>query len=179
MNKTCVVVLGRFSPVHLGHANIFQLARSFCNSTMNTEMKIFMSTSLDDEKNFLPIEQKLQMIHDCFPEYYQYCYSMPDNSLFATMTSLDSEYDNITLLCGSDRYMHFKNVLEKYNGTLYNFRELKVLDMGNREVSPYSSTAMKNAVLCGDFYTFSACLGGTKFDQKYYQILAEYMGVTV
>lgn len=179
MNKTCVVVLGRFSPVHLGHAKIFQTAKNFCNSTLDTEMKIFISTSIDDEKNFMSIEQKFQMINECFPEYYKYCTEMPDNSLFATMTSLDEDYDSITVLCGSDRCMHFNNILEKYNGSLYNFREIKVLDMGDRDASPYSSTAMKKAVLDNDFSTFSMCLGSTKFDQKYYEILAECMGVSV
>lgn len=173
------MVYGRFNPVHIGHGNIFGFGFTMQNMIPNAELKIFVSLTQDSDTNPLPYDIKVQMIKDYFPAFSDCIQTEQGSTLFSTLEMLDPHYDNLSLLCGSDREVHFDSVLNKYNGTLYTFDNIEVINMGNRNTSPYSSTVMRNAVLNNDFETFSSCLPDIdkELDMKYYKILSEYMGV--
>ena len=178
MKKTCIMVYGRFNPVHIGHTNIFSTGITIKNSIKDSDLRIFPSTTCDEEKNPLPYDLKVQMIKDYFPECSEYIQSEQGNTLFSTLTTLDPEYDRLILLCGSDRYKHFNNLLTKYNGELYNF-DINVMNMGDRNTSPYSSTVMRNAIRNEDFETFKSCLPSVdnNLDMYYFKTIASYMGI--
>lgn len=179
MKKTCIMVYGRFNPVHIGHANIFGTGLTMSYNIPNSELKIFVSTTQDKGDNPLPYEIKVQMIKDYFPAFSQYIQTEQGDTLFTTLEILNAEYDNLILLCGSDRFVHFESVLKKYNGTLYSFDNIDVINMGERGTSPYSSTVMRDAVKRNDIETFSYCLPGNdiKLNMEYFDIISAYMGV--
>ncbi len=175
MPKTCVVAYGRFNPVHKGHAMIFSTGASMQNDS--TDFKIFISTSEGDVKNPLPYAVKVQMIDQYFPEFSQYISTAQGNTIFDILQTLDSQYSNVVLLCGSDRKQHFEFVLSRYNGTLYSFEDIQVHNLGERTDSLYSSTVMRQAVRDDDFRTFSMCLTDRADDLIYFNVLKTYMGV--
>ncbi|AMM43638.1 cytidyltransferase [Pectobacterium phage vB_PcaM_CBB] len=173
------MVYGRFNPVHLGHAGIFGYGLTMKNSIPNSDLKIFVSTTTDKEDNPLPYSLKIEMIKDYFPAFSDYIQIEQGSTLFGTLEMLDPKYDDLILLCGSDRVVHFDSVLKKYNGTLYNFDKIEVMNMGYRATSPYSSTVMRDAVRANDFDTFCSCLppGEHDMNKKYFDYIAACMGI--
>ena len=173
------MVYGRFNPVHIGHGNIFGYGFTMQKMIPNSDLKIFVSRTQDSNTNPLPYDIKVQMIKDYFPAFADCIQTEQEDTLFSTLEMLDPYYDRLSVLCGSDREVHFDSVLKKYNGTLYTFDDIEVINMGNRNTSPYSSTVMRNAVLNNDFDTFNFCLPNIdkNLNLKYFNILSEYMGV--
>lgn len=177
MKKTCIMVYGRFNPVHKGHVKMFNAGLNLKNQIPNSDFKIFMSTTQDYDTNPLPYSMKKEMIDYYFPQFTEYVQQEQSSTLFGNLEILDRDYDSLILLCGSDRNQHFNSVLNKYNGTLYTFDTISVYNIGVREDSPYSSTVMRKAIRELDYDTFSSCLTGTDADWHYYCILTDYMVV--
>lgn len=171
------MVYGRFNPVHLGHLEIFKLALGYNSAILNSDLKIFVTSTIDKYNNPLPYNLKIKMITDYCPEITPYIQNNT-TKLFDNLAVLDETYDNIVLLCGSDREFVFETTMNNYNGVLYNFDSIQVINMGDRTTSPYSSTFMRHCVSTGNFESFITCLPDKpEFNKMYFDILSEFMGV--
>ncbi|EON7637369.1 hypothetical protein ABV23_RS02590 [Escherichia coli] len=164
MKDTCIVTYGRINPVHLGHGLIFDKAVSM-KEQYNADLKIYLSTTQDCIKNPLPPELKMYYTEGFYPRI-QHNISTEDN-LFDIMQELNGKYSDVLFICGSDRIENFQNVLDRYNGNLYNFRNIKAIQAGiDRNVSKYSSTEMRSFAKRDDFESFSSYLPGDDNDLK-------------
>lgn len=164
MKDTCIVSFGRINPVHIGHGYVFDKAKSF-QEQYNADLKIYLSTSTDINKNPLPPELKRYYVEGFYPDI-QPNIGIEDN-LFDVMQNLDGKYLDILFICGSDRVSQFQKTLDSYNGKLYNFCNINVVQAGlPREASLYSSTQMRSFALNNEFDKFSTFLPGNETELK-------------
>lgn len=164
---TCIFTFGRCNPPHLGHGMVFDKALEL-SSAINAELKIFLSATVDDTKNPLPLSLKKYYIDGFFPNTIPVLQDTQSKHLFDIMTSLDGKYRNIIFIGGSDRIETFQNTLDKYNGTLYNFNSIQAIMAGvDRDISEYSSTMMRACARNNNFSTFSLALPGSDESLKY------------
>lgn len=173
------MVYGRFNPVHNGHLGIFKRGLAYQSAIMDSDLKIYVSPTVDKNDNPLPYSLKIQMISEYCPEVVPYIQNDQGNTLFSNLEILDEKYDNLVLLCGSDRHHLFESVINNYNGSLYNFDSIQVLNMGDRATSPYSSTYMRHCVETNNYESFITCLPQDKpeLNEWYFQVLAACMGI--
>lgn len=165
------------NPPHNGHGKVFEQALSLKDST--TDVKLFLSSSFDAYKNPLPRDVRQYFISSFFPYIKDSIQDVNIKNLFEITESLNGEYDDIVLVCGSDRADGFKKTLDKYNGSLYNFNSIEILLAGeDRAGCMYSSTLMRESVKNDDFQTFKLCLPGDDEYLKYNMFLdvQTYMG---
>ena len=176
MKETCIVTFGRCNPVHIGHGLVFDKAKSL-QEQYDADLKIVLSNSTDIVKNPLPPELKKYYIEGFFPEI-QNSVSTEDN-LFDIMQELDGKYLDVLFICGSDRIDSFQQNLDKYNGVLYNFCNIKTVQAGSeRNSSLYSSTKMRSFAINDDFENFSTFLPGndTTLKENLFKDVIKYMG---
>lgn len=177
MSKTCVFMYGRMNPCHKGHGFVFDQALGLKNCS--TDVKLFLSSSYDMERNPLPREMRQYFISEFFPDISPSIQDVYVKNLFDIMKSLDGEYSDIIFVGGSDRTMDFKKVLDTYNGKEYNFDSIQtVLAGSDRQDSIFSSTYMRNSVLNNDFVSFKECIPGDNDKLKYemYCAVQKHMG---
>lgn len=164
MKETCVLTFGRINPVHRGHGLVFEKAKTL-QEQYNADLKIYLSTSTDNIKNPLPPELKMYYTEGFYPSVQENIYT--EDNLFDIMRELDGKYLDVLFICGSDRIDSFQKTLDMYNGKLYNFCSIKVIQAGiDRNVSQYSSTQMRNFAKNEDFDSFREFLPGNDEDLK-------------
>lgn len=168
-------MFGRFNPVHKGHYKMFSTALNMLDEY--TDIRIYVSSSYDRNKNVLPYDVKMHYIQKIYPELSKYLYCSKD--LFAILMELNEQYKNITVLAGSDRSVGFKKSIDNYNGSLYNYDNINVITIGeDRSESKYSSTAMRELVRTrnfDEFKSFNDC--DLSINEEFYNVLSDYMGV--
>lgn len=162
----CVFIYGRMNPCHLGHGKVFEQALGLRDT--NTDVRLYLSSSQDSTKNPLPRDLRQYFISKFFPNMESTIQDIDVKNLFEIMTSLDGEYDEIIFVGGSDRAEDFQKTLDRYNGTLYNFKSIQTVLAGeDRTGCIYSSTLMRQSVQNDDFQTFKICLPGDDEYLKY------------
>jgi len=75
------------------------------------------------------------------------------------VTANEEGYNNVNIIVGSDRQAEFENLATKYNGELYDFKQIRVISAGVRDadaegVEGMSASKMRKAVVDGDFDAF-------------------------
>lgn len=156
---TCIFMFGRMNPVHIGHGYVFEHALQL-EKDLNADLKLFLSATVDDVKNPLPLELKQYYINEFYPDIGKVLQGSK-SQLFDIMKELDGKYHNIIFVGGSDRKDEFQKTLDRYNGSLYNFSNISTVMAGsNREQSTFSSTMMRNCARNLDFENFSLALPG-------------------
>lgn len=157
---------GRFQPCHLGHGKVFDQTLKLKDGS--TDIKLFLSSSIDNIKNPLPRDLRQYYISKFFPDMKSTIQDVDVKNLFEIMESLNGEYDEVVFVGGSDRASSFQKMLDKYNGSLYNFNSIETVLAGDdRSGCMYSSTLMRNSVQNDDFPTFKMCLPGDDEYLKY------------
>lgn len=157
---------GRMNPVHLGHGKVFEEALKMKDDS--TDIKLFLSSSQDSTKNPLPRYLRQYFIGEFFPDMKGSIQDMDVKNLFEIMEALDSEYDEVVFVGGSDRAPEFQKLLDRYNGELYNFNSIKTVLAGtDRNGCTYSSTHMRESAQKDDFPSFKICLPGDDEYLKY------------
>ena len=75
------------------------------------------------------------------------------------ITAAEEGYTGINIVVGADRLGEFENLATKYNGDLYNFKEIKTISAGPRDddaegVEGVSSSKQRKAVMDDDYQAF-------------------------
>lgn len=171
--KTCIMMYGKFSPVHMGHGKMFQHAQALKQSIPNSEIKLYVTNSEQ-----LPYDFKIGMIDEYYPWVMKYFQPHHASTLFGVLEELDPLYSNIVMVCGSDRAGKFSDLLHKYNGELYNFDTVQTVSAGPRENNPYSSTNVRDTILRNDFAEFCSLMppGSYGKNRTYFELLKQLLG---
>lgn len=157
----------RCNPVHIGHGYVFETALKM-QKELDAELKLFLSATVDDVKNPLPLDLKKYYISSFFPEVSSVLQNDSSIQLFDIMKELDGKYENIIFIGGSDRKDEFQKTLDKYNTVLYTFNNISTVQAGiPRNASQYSSTMMRQCVQNEDYDTFRLALPGDNEYLKY------------
>lgn len=181
MNKTCIIVFGRMNPFHKGHIKLFEKGLHLNEITDNSTLKVYLSSNTKGIKNPLSLDEKVYYISKLYPKIKNNIIHETGHDLLSTITAQDGQFDNIIMICGSDRENHYRTVLNSYNNKLYSFNNITVISAGNRESSQYSSTIVRNIVYNNDFDRFIELVPESNILtlRKYYNLIRSKMYDTV
>lgn len=175
MKKTCILVFGKFNPVHIGHGKVFDYANQLQKNTNNSDFKLYITNT--ESNCILDYEYKCNMIIDYYPYLEQNIVKEHPNSLFGVLENLDDSYDNIIIVSGYDRTEYFKKIIEKYNNILYHYDNITSKCAGFRGLNPYSSTNVRKTIMNNNFGEFCSLMpvGSYGKNKKYFNELREIM----
>ena len=155
---TLTIVFGRFNPPTVGHEKLLQAAEK---AAIGGELKIYPSRTNDPKKNPIDPDMKISYMKKMFPDYEEQIINDPEMvSIFNVLvTAAEDGYKNINIVVGADRQAEFENLANKYNGELYDFKEIRVISAGVRDadaegVEGMSASKMRKAVQDDDFDAF-------------------------
>ena len=159
-SDTVTVAFGRFNPPTIGHEKLMKAADKVA---MGGPLKIYPSRTQDSKKNPLDPDMKISFMKKLFPDYEENIINDGDmKSIFNVLIAADEEgYDNVNIVVGADRQAEFENLATKYNGELYNFKDIRVVSAGIRDadaegVEGMSASKMRKAVVDGNFKAFKS-----------------------
>jgi uncharacterized protein YbgA (DUF1722 family) len=128
---------------------------------MGGPLKIYPSRTQDAKKNPLDPDMKISFMKKLFPDFEENIINDSEmKSIFNVLIAADEEgYDNVNIVVGADRQAEFENLATKYNGELYNFKDIRVVSAGIRDadaegVEGMSASKMRKAVVDGNFKAF-------------------------
>ena len=155
---TLTIVFGRFNPPTVGHEKLLQAAEK---AAIGGELKIYPSRTNDPKKNPIDPDMKISYMKKMFPDYEEQIINDPEMvSIFNVLvTAAEDGYKNINIVVGADRQAEFENLANKYNGELYDFKEIRVISAGVRDadaegVEGMSASKMRKAVQDDNFDEF-------------------------
>ena len=155
---TLTVVFGRFNPPTAGHEKLIQQAEKVA---AGGDLKIYPSRTVDSKKNPIDPDMKVSYMRKMFPDYEENIVNDAEmRSIFNVLTTAAEEgYKGINIVVGADRLGEFESLATKYNGDLYNFKEIKTVSAGPRDddaegVEGVSSSKQRKAVMDDDYDTF-------------------------
>jgi len=157
-SDTVTVAFGRFNPPTVGHEKLMKAADKVA---MGGPLKIYPSRTQDSKKNPLDPDMKISFMKKLFPDYEENIINDGEmKSIFNVLIAADEEgYKNVNIVVGADRQAEFENLATKYNGELYNFKDIRVVSAGIRDadaegVEGMSASKMRKAVVDGNFKAF-------------------------
>ena len=159
-SDTVTVAFGRFNPPTIGHEKLMKAADKVA---MGGPLKIYPSRTQDSKKNPLDPDMKISFMKKLFPDFEENIVNDSEmKSIFNVLIAADEEgYDNVNIVVGADRQAEFENLATKYNGELYNFKDIRVVSAGIRDadaegVEGMSASKMRKAVVDGNFKAFKS-----------------------
>ena len=159
-SDTVTVAFGRFNPPTIGHEKLMKAADKVA---MGGPLKIYPSRTQDSKKNPLDPDMKISFMKKLFPDYEENIINDGEmKSIFNVLIAADEEgYKNVNIVVGADRQAEFENLATKYNGELYNFKDIRVVSAGIRDadaegVEGMSASKMRKAVVDGNFKAFKS-----------------------
>ena len=155
---TLTVVFGRFNPPTAGHEKLLQQAEKVA---AGGDLKIYPSRTVDNNKNPLDPDMKVSYMRKMFPNFEDEIQNDAEmRSIFNVLiTAAEEGYTGINIVVGADRLGEFENLATKYNGELYNFKEIKTVSAGPRDddaegLEGVSSSKQRKAVMDDDYTAF-------------------------
>lgn len=152
-SKTAVVAFGRMNPPTIGHLKLIEKMKSIPGDHL-----LFLSHSQDPKQNPLSFQEKRSFASNFFPGI------IVGNDQVKTpmhmMSFLEQQgYTDIVYVAGSDRVPEFDKLLNTYNGKIYNFNSINVINAGERDpdadgAEGMSASKMRAAVAADDFEAF-------------------------
>jgi hypothetical protein len=128
-----VFSFGRMNPPTAGHGVLVDRVRDLAKER-KAKHRIVLTGTQDPEDNPLSPEQKLKHAKRAFPEANIEVAGKSESTIMAQMKRLyDEGIDHVMVVAGSDRVDEFKELLDKYNGSSYEFKKIDVVSSGNRD----------------------------------------------
>lgn len=157
-SKKVVFAFGRFQPPTTGHELLVNAVRKIA-AAQRADHIIFASRTEDKKSNPLPVDRKVYYLKRMFPNTNFIAANAEVRTFMEAAAMLSKKYKNVVMIAGSDRVPEYKKLLDKYNGTAFNFDTVEVVSAGERDpdadtASGMSGTKMREAAKKGDFKLF-------------------------
>lgn len=153
-NKTAVVSFGRMNPPTIGHEKLVNKIKSVPGDHF-----LFLSHTQHHKTDPLTFDQKVKFASAFFSGI-----KIGDSgvrTIMDAMKKLEAEgYKKIVYVAGSDRVESFESLLNKYNGSEYNFDSIDVVNAGARDpdaegAEGMSASKLKAAAAADNFEEFA------------------------
>jgi hypothetical protein len=134
MSDSLVTTFGRHNPPHIGHKLHLDQAHDVAQNE-GADQRFYTSHSQDRKKNPLPRDVKLKFLKKMFPDHAEK-WDGDDNVrtvLGAAEKAHKQGYKNFHFMGGGDRREGMENLLRKYNGDLYDFKDIYAHSAGDRD----------------------------------------------
>ena len=176
--QSVTVVLGRFNPPVKLHQKLFNSAS---NLVAGGEFRIYPSRTQDPKKNPLDPDTKIEYMKMMFPKYEENIINSENVvNLFDVLQSLEEDgFTDVTIVVGSDRLGEFKNLSNKYNGSMYNFDSINVVSVGKDADGETAEGRVRQAISGDDYATFKSLIPKELEEKKVkslFSILKKSMG---
>ena len=169
-----VTTFGRYNPPHLGHGMVLDHASKLASNIGEiapADQQFYASRSQDAKKNPLPFELKLDYLKKMFPNHADKWNDNPDarTILDAAKGAHEQGYKNFHFVGGSDRRQGMEDLLRRYNGNLYNFKNIYSHSAGDRDensdnpIAKLSASGQRSAAMNDNFEKFAE---GLKIGKK-------------
>lgn len=157
--KKIVLAFGRMNPPTSGHQKLVNKIMSVARKNKATPA-LYLSHSQDKKKNPLSYEDKIRFTTKAFGNIVK---KTKARTIIEVLKELDSQYDEVIVIGGSDRVQEFDTLLKKYNGKDYAYEKLDVQSAGERDpdaddVSGMSASKLRELASTGDFSSFKSGL---------------------
>jgi len=176
-DKTAVFAFGRMNPITIGHKKIIDTI-----TQANGDPFLFLTHTQNAKKDPLTFAQKKMYAMNFFPGV-----NVGDDNvrtIIDAMKKLESlKYNRIIYVAGSDRVESFNDLLNKYNGTEYNFDSIDIVSAGERDpeqegAQGISASKMRDFAARGDMQSFlNNVPGDKKLATKMYMDTRKGMGM--
>jgi len=155
---TLTIAFGRFNPPTTGHEKLLD---TVANIADKGEYRIYPSRSNDPKKNPLDPDTKISMMRRLYPKHGEKIVNDEGSkTIFDVLKKAHQDgYSGVNIVVGSDRQAEFQKLATKYNGDLYDFKNLNIVSAGERDpdaedVTGMSASKLRKAAAEGDFETF-------------------------
>ena len=151
------LTFGRFNVPTTGHEKLFQQAQKAAGKG---DLRIYPSRSVDPKKNPLDPDEKIDLMHQMFPDYSKNIVNDPNiKTVYDALKQAHQDgYTKVRVVVGDDRVKEFSKAGD-YNGKLFDFSDMETVSAGERDpdaegVEGMSASKMRKAAAENDFKTF-------------------------
>ncbi len=159
VSNSLVTTFGRHNPPHVGHGLTFDKADEIAGNE-DADQRFYTSNSQDRKKNPLPRDMKLKFLKKMFPKHADK-WDSDDNVrtvLQAAGKAHKDGYRDLHFVGGGDRKEGIENLLRKYNGNLFDFKNIYAHSAGERDqedpLSQMSASKLRGHAQRGDMDGF-------------------------
>jgi len=151
------LTFGRFNVPTTGHEKLFQQAQKAAGKG---DLRIYPSRSVDPKKNPLDPDEKIDLMHQMFPDYSKNIVNDPNvRTVYDALKQAHQDgYTKVRIVVGDDRVKEFSKAGD-YNGKIFDFSDMETVSAGERDpdaegVEGMSASKMRKAAAENDFKTF-------------------------
>jgi hypothetical protein len=153
--KIAVITFGRFNAPTIGHEKLIDTIKSIAKKEKASPL-IFLSHTQDKKKNPLSYDEKYAYMQKAFGNIVQ---KSDSRNIIQVLKELQSKFDSVIIVVGSDRVEEFKNLTNKYNNKEYTYQSISVISAGQRDpdaegVTGMSASKLRSFASMGDFEKF-------------------------
>ena len=155
---TLTLAFGRFNPPTVGHQKLMDKVAS---SSDDGDYMIIPSRSEDKKKNPLGVDRKAALMRQLYPDHAERIVNDTGNrTIFDVMRKAHNDgYANVRVVGGGDRVKEYEKLINKYNGSTYQFDNIEVVNAGDRDADSddtdgMSASKMRKAAKDNDFRGF-------------------------
>ena len=160
---TLTIGFGRFNPPHIGHQKLMDMAAS---GSEDGDYIIVPSRTQDKKKNPLDADTKTSFLRKMFPQHSEKIINDAQNrTIFDVLKKAHMDgYTNVKIYGGADRVPDFQKLTTDYNGKLYQFDNIEVVEAGKRDtksktkVERAEASSQRRFAAEGDFESFRSFL---------------------
>ena len=168
-----VTTFGRHNPPHLGHKLGLDMATDIASNIGDknpADQRFYTSHSQDRKQNPLPRDVKMKFLKKMFPRHKD---KWDDDDQVKTVLQAAGKahkdgFKNFHFVGGGDRRETMENLLRKYNGQLYDFKNIYSHSAGERgeddPIGKLSASGQRRFAQNGDFEKFKE---GMKFNSNF------------
>lgn len=174
--RTAVMAFGRMNPPTIGHAKLVEKIKS-----LPGDHYVFLSQSQKPATDPLSFTDKLRYAKFFFPEI---TIGHPEvrTIIQALQKVQELGYDHLIYVAGSDRVKSFEELLNKYNGKDYTFKNIQVVSAGERDpdadgAEGMSASKMRQAAAEGDLDSFKQGVPNPEVADEMYAAVRSGMGI--
>ena len=157
---TLTIAFGRFNPPTVGHQKLMD---TVAGSSDDNDYIIVPSRSEDKKKNPLGADRKAALMRQLYPDHAEKIVNDPGNrTIFDVLRKAHNDgYANVRVVGGGDRVKEYDKLVNKYNGSTYQFDNIEIVSAGDRDpdgegVEGMSASKMRKAAKENDFRTFKS-----------------------
>ena len=185
--KTLIMTFARCSGFTLAHENLFNNMFIHKKLVNDSEVKIYLSSKYDNQKNPLQYNDKIKLAKEIFENYKESFINDPNSkSILDILKNNSNPNVNLVLFCGEDRYSEFIRIAENYNKKEFEFAKIDVIIGNNRNSdnieNSISATQLRNFAKDSDYESFKKYVPKitTESTTKYmYDLLRKGMNINV
>jgi nicotinic acid mononucleotide adenylyltransferase len=175
-NKTATFAFGRMNPPTIGHMKLAETVASLPGDSF-----LFLSHKQAKKSDPLDFNTKVKFVESFFPNIKV---GNPEvRTIIQALKHLDEQgYNNIFFVAGADRLNEFAELIHKYNGQEYNFKNINVVSSGDRNsegslVEAMSASKLRKAAFNGDYTTFAEGVPNPRAAKALYAAVRSGMGI--